>query len=338
MARSPVSFFNLATGQQLRTFALGDFQVGQDLVKLLLGRLGADHGVGVQRVATLDRLDLLHHHFHEVVVDRLLHQGARWAGAHFALVEERQHQAFGSFFDECRFRFHDVGEEDIRRLAAQLNGRRNDVLGRRVHDVRAHRGRTGEGDLGDTLAGRQGFAGFLAETVHNVQYAWRQQVADQFHQYADAQRGLLGGLEYHAVAGGQGRGEFPGGHQQREVPRDDLADHAQWFMEVIGGSEFVDFGAAAFLGANAACEVAEVVGGQGMSALRVSRTALPLSQVSVMASNSRFCSIRSAIFSSTSERSWALVLPQASAAAWAASSALSMSLAVERGKSAMACH
>lgn len=45
--------------------------------------------------------------------------------------------------------------------------------------------------------------------------------------------------------------------------------------------------------------------------------------------------MRSAIFSRTSERSWAEVLPQASAAAWAASRALSMSLAVERGNSAM---
>ena len=130
---------DLAAGEQLRAFALGDFQVGQDLVELLLGRLGADHGVGVQRVTTLDRLDLLHHHFHEVVVDRLFHQSAGRAGAHFALVEERQHQAFGGFFDKCRFRFHDVGEEDVRRLAAQLDRGRNDVLGRGMHDVRAHR-------------------------------------------------------------------------------------------------------------------------------------------------------------------------------------------------------
>ncbi|MNS94235.1 hypothetical protein D3C72_1284470 [compost metagenome] len=45
--------------------------------------------------------------------------------------------------------------------------------------------------------------------------------------------------------------------------------------------------------------------------------------------------MRSAIFSSTRERSWAEVLPQASAAAWAASRALSMSAALERGNSAI---
>ena len=116
-----------------------------------------------------------------------------------------------------------------------------------------------------------------------------------------------------------------------EVPRDDLPNHAQRLMDVVGHGAVVDLGGGAFLGADAAGEVAEVVGGQGMSALRVSRTALPLSQVSVTASSSRFCSMRSAIFSRMFERSCTEVRPQASAAAWAASRALSMSSAVERG-------
>ncbi|MNJ53580.1 hypothetical protein D3C77_489750 [compost metagenome] len=63
--------------------------------------------------------------------------------------------------------------------------------------------------------------------------------------------------------------------------------------------------------------------------------ALPLSQVSVMASSSRFCSMRSAIFSRISERACTEVVPQASAAAWAASRAFSTSSAVERGNSAI---
>ncbi|MCY1175544.1 hypothetical protein D9M73_157870 [compost metagenome] len=128
--------------------------------------------------------------------------------------------------------------------------------------MRADRGRAGEGDLGDALAGGQGFAGFFAEALHDVQHARWQQVADQFDQHGDAQRGLLGGFEHHAVAGSQGRSEFPGGHQDREVPRDDLADHTQWFVQVVGHCVAVDFGRTAFLGAYAASEVAEVVGSQ----------------------------------------------------------------------------
>ena len=41
------------------------------------------------------------------------------------------------------------------------------------------------------------------------------------------QRGGLGRLEDDGVAGGQRRGDLPRQHQQREVPRDDLAGHAE---------------------------------------------------------------------------------------------------------------
>ncbi|MNK86103.1 hypothetical protein D3C87_1060060 [compost metagenome] len=254
--------FGRATGEQLGALLLGNGQVREDLVVLLLGRLGADHGLGVQRVAALDLDDLLHHLGHERLVDRLLHQRPGRAGADFALVEERQHQAFGGFFDERRFSVHDVFEEDVRRLAAQFDGARDDVLGGAMHDVRAHRGRAGEGDLGDALAGGQGLAGFATETLDDVQHARRQQVGDQLGEDHDRQRRLLGRLEHDAVAGGQCRGEFPGGHQQREVPRNDLPDHAQRFVEVIGRGQFVDLGSPAFLGADAAGEVTEVVGSQ----------------------------------------------------------------------------
>jgi hypothetical protein len=108
-------------------------------------------------------------------------------------------------------------------------------------------------------------------------------------------------------------------------------------VDVIGHGVAVDFGRAAFLGADAAGEVAEVVGGQRDVGVEGFADGLPLSQVSVMASSSRFCSMRSAIFSSTSERSCTEVRPQASAAAWAASRALSMSSAVERGIRRSAC-
>jgi ParB family chromosome partitioning protein len=128
---------------------------------------------------------------------------------------------------------HDVFEEDVRRLAAQFHGGRNDVLGGACM-MCAPTGGAGEGDLGDALAGGQRFAGFAAEALDDVQHARWQQVGDQLGEHHDRQRRLFGRLEHHAVAGGQGRGELPGGHQQREVPRDDLPDHAQRLVEVIG--------------------------------------------------------------------------------------------------------
>ncbi len=125
--------------------------------------------------------------------------------------------------------------------------------------MRAYRGRAGKGDLGDALAGSQRFARLGAEAVDHVDHAGRQQVTDHLHQLEDRGRGLLGGLEHHAVAGGQRRGQLPGGHQQRKVPGDDLANDAQRLVEVIGHGVGVDIGGGAFLGANAAGEVAEVV-------------------------------------------------------------------------------
>ncbi len=68
----------------------------------------------------------------------------------------------------------------------------------------------------------------------------------------------------------------------------------------------------------------------GMSAASVSRTALPLSQVSATASSSRLSSIRSAILFRMFARSDDDVRPQPGAAPWAASSARSTSSAVPR--------
>ena len=71
----------------------------------------------------------------------------------------------------------------------------------------------------------------------------------------------------------------------------------------------------------------------GMSAARHSRIGLPLSQVSATAISSRCSSMRSAILLSTFARSAGGVVPQAGAAAWAASRAFSTSLAVDRATS-----
>ena len=132
-----------------------------------------------------------------------------------------------------------------------------------MHDVRANRRGAGKGDLGDAFAGGQGLPGFASEALHNIEHARRQQVIDQLGEHHDRQRRLLGRLEHDAVPGGQGRGEFPRGHQQREVPRNDLPDHTQRFVEVVSGGVFIDLGGAAFLGADAAGEITEMVGGQG---------------------------------------------------------------------------
>ena len=46
----------------------------------------------------------------------------------------------------------------------------------------------GERDLLDAFAARQRFAGLGAEALHHVEHARWQQIADLFHQHADAER------------------------------------------------------------------------------------------------------------------------------------------------------
>ncbi|MPL73764.1 hypothetical protein SDC9_19570 [bioreactor metagenome] len=249
----------VAAHQHLGAFLAADLQVGQDLVLLFLARLGADHGLHQARVALLDRLDPGDGALDEGLVDVFLDQRARRAGADLALIEGKQNEAFDRLVEEGVILRHHVREEDVRRLAAQFQRDRDQVLGRGLHDLAAGRGRAGEGDLGDARRFRQRRADFRAHAVDDVQHAARQQVGDEFRQHHDRGRGLFGGLHHHAVAGGQRRGEFPRRHQDREVPRDDLADDAERLVIVIGDGVVVDFRHRAFLAAQDTGEVAEMV-------------------------------------------------------------------------------
>ena len=116
--------------------------------------------------------------------------------------------------------------------------------------------------LAIAVRGGERLACLEAEAVDDVEHARRQQVADEVGPEHDRRRGLLGGLQNHAVAGRERGGQFPDRHEQREVPRDDLADDAERLVEVIGDGVVVDLGEAAFLGADRAGEVAEVIDGQ----------------------------------------------------------------------------
>src|SRR5665647_362978 len=87
-------------------------------------------------------------------------------------------------------------------------------------------------------------------------------MSDQLHQYQDRSRCLFGWLHYNAVAGGQCRCKLPYSHQDREVPRDDLAYDTQRLMVMIGHGVMVDLADRAFLRTDTACEVAEVVNRQ----------------------------------------------------------------------------
>ena len=192
----------------------------------------------------------------------LLHQRARRTGAHLALVEGEQCKSLQRLVEERVIGVHHVGHEDVRRLAAQLHRAGDQVIGGILHDLPAGRGLSGEAYLGDARAGGERRADLGAVTVHHVQHARWQDVADQVHQQRETQRRVGCGLDHHAIAGGKCRRHFPCCHQQWKVPGNDLRDHAHRFAEVIGDGVVVEFRQRAFFGTDAPGEVAEMVGRQ----------------------------------------------------------------------------
>ncbi len=192
-----------------------------------------------------------------------MHERPARAGAHLALVEGEHHEPLDRLVEEVVIRVHHVGHEDVRALAAELEGDGDDVLRGVLHDQAPGGGLAGEGDLGHPVRRRQRLAGLDAEPVHDVEHTGGQQVLDQLGDDQDRHRGLLGRLEHDAVARGEGRRDLPGGHQDREVPRDDLGDHAERLVVVVGDRVVVDGGDAALLCPEHAGEVPEVVDGEG---------------------------------------------------------------------------
>lgn len=191
-----------------------------------------------------------------------LDQRTRWAGADLALVESKQHQAFNGLVQKRIVLVHHIGKEDVGALAAQLQRGRDEVVGGRLRNHAAGAGRAGERDLGNALAGGQWHTGFTAKAVDDVQHAGGQQVGNQLGQDEDGNRCALCGFEYHAVARAQCGGQLPCGHQDGEVPRNDLAHHAQRFLDVVRHRVLVDVRQGAFLRAHTARKVAEVIDGE----------------------------------------------------------------------------
>ena len=96
-----------------------------------------------------------------------------------------------------------------------------------MNDQLANLGGSGEGDFVHQRMRSERCAGSFSVARDNVHDAFREaRFQNQFAEAQDGKRCLLGGLQYHRAARSQCRPQFPGGHEQREVPRDDLPDHA----------------------------------------------------------------------------------------------------------------
>ena len=73
---------------------------------------------------------------------------------------------------------------------------------------------------------------------------------------------MVGGLENGAAASGQHGGQLPRGHEEGEVPRHNLAHHADGFAKHQRHGVFVQHYGSALVGAHNARKITEVVGGK----------------------------------------------------------------------------
>mmetsp|Transcript_38569 Transcript_38569/g.87715 ORF Transcript_38569/g.87715 Transcript_38569/m.87715 type:complete len:500 (+) Transcript_38569:271-1770(+) len=254
-----------------RTLRRADVQVVHDAVVLRLRDLSSHHGARFQRVSCLDRLGPRDHLGHELVVDVFMHQQPGLASADLALVEREHHSTLHSLVQEVVVCVHNRLEEDIGALPAKLHRRRNAVLGGRLQNMLTRLRRACESHLRNAVARRQRLARLRAVARHDVDHTGRDRVLQELHEHHDGGGSLLGRLEHDAIAGGQGRRQLPRRHEQREIPRDDLADHTQRLLDAQRHQVGVDLSGRTFLGTDHTREVAEVVhaerkvGGHGLA-------------------------------------------------------------------------
>ncbi len=119
-----------------------------------------------------------------------------------------------------------------------------------------------KGNLPHVVVSRQRRPGIPLNAGHDVHHTVWNHVSGHFHQLQYRKRRLLSRLEDGCVARRQCRSELPGGHQQREVPWDDLPDNAVRFLQCLNLTAIVSFDSHSLVCAGRTGEVPEVIDDQ----------------------------------------------------------------------------
>lgn len=174
----------------------------------------------MERVADLVLLGTSLEALEEGVVDALLDQDAAAGTAALAVVEVDTKVDPRDGVLDIR-----VVEDDVGALAAQFERDLLEVtLGSGLEDLATDHGGAREGNLVNVHVGGDGSTGGAAETGEDVDDSWREaRLDDELGGIEGGERGLFRGLEDDGVSGGDDGADFPGEHEQGEVPRDDLA-------------------------------------------------------------------------------------------------------------------
>jgi ParB family chromosome partitioning protein len=164
------------------------------------------------------------HPVEQVVADAAVDDHARAAGAVLAHIRETgEGDVVRDEVEVTR-----VGHHHVRALAAALEHDLLEVALRCVaQEQPADLGRAGERERVHAHVAPSAWPARRAETRDDVQDTIRHaRLGGQLREADRAERRQLGRLDDQAVPGGEGRGGLPGGHHEREVPRQDRGDHA----------------------------------------------------------------------------------------------------------------
>src|SRR5215212_1585916 len=204
---------------------LGD--VGRDGLFVLGGDERAHVGRLVEWVADAEALDRRLHEGEEVVEDAPLDEDARAGATVLPGVAEDGGWSFAGGLLEVG-----VGEDHVRRLAAELEGYALYGACGALGDPPPHLGRSGEGDLRDVRTLDQALPDFAPRPDDDVHDAPRDSGLPGYALERDGGQGREpGGLEDEGVPRGQRRGHLPARDREREVPRHDEPYDAQRLTE-----------------------------------------------------------------------------------------------------------
>ena len=138
-----------------------------------------------------------------------------------ALIEEN---AVNNAFDRLVKR--GVFEDDVSCLAAEFEGEALAGASEGALDGFSHGSGTREGDFRGQRMIDDGGSGFAGAGDEIDDARWQARVLQHRGEFERGDRRRFRRLEDDRITGGEGRGDFPREHQQREIPRNDLADHA----------------------------------------------------------------------------------------------------------------
>src|SRR5690349_20882645 len=220
----------LAAGHQAGPVLRSRGDVGQHRLLLPPGHDGAEPRVLVERIAGRELLRSLGELLHHLVMHTALYQEARAGSADFTFAVENA--ALGPAHRGGEI---SVRKDDVRTLAAELERQPFDRPRGLALDPLADLGGPREGDLVHQRMTHERRARGRPGARDDVQGPGRQAGFDRdLPEHQGGEGSFVRRLEHHGAPGREGRGDFPGGQVQREVPRHDRPDHADRLAHRVG--------------------------------------------------------------------------------------------------------